>query len=1578
MKVTLPVGTLYRNQNWKELSGFGWLVLFIIMNLFFANDGLSQIQLRGEASSTAVINHLITINKPAGLQVHDVMIANIMQAAYPQGSLSNALLGGWSVIDGRSLGTGNAFGSFRRTWWGTVLYKTATETDVSQSSFTFILNPIALEAAGDITAYFGVDVTGGVTETGAGGGPFDCDPGIITGGLSAYCTATSLHTISANTGLIMLGQHGNDDSWNASLSDWHTYIPGTLEEIYDVNYSNLGIGAAWAIDPEIDNTSDGSAFINNLNFPQGLPSHSGGILLALKSCTPPPIDPIGGGAPTVYLGSQTPAFTDATTGGSWSIIDGSGSATIDQNGIATGDAVGLVHVVYTVTDEDGCSGTVTVALNVIEFPLPVISTRFANPSFGCDGQYCVDVEFKCNQPNQQLFGMNVRFFYPDSILELIGFSDFHNGYGIAQPDPPDIVTNSAAGAAFNFTGPAEWVNGAIQLDNPNIITYLDTVQWTKLFQVCFEIDDPNPNMASFCPPLVWDIEQDINNGGYFSGDDGVVITVIDPDPFIESSPAYTSVDQFNWMYTGSGSAPFGEPVSNNCTTLTPDCSPYISCPSGRILECGESTSPVNTGYATSSDNCTGDPIITYSDTQISGSCPQQYSIQRRWITTNACGFSDTCVQTISVIDTEAPIITCPSNITVFCPATPVFATPIATDGCDPSVIITFTDVTFAGSCPDQYIINRTWKATDHCGNFSTCIATIQYKDETAPSITCPVNITINCQEDNSSVHTGLATATDNCSSVLVTQTQTSSQNPDVDACDHYTYVISRLWTATDACGNSTSCMQTINVRDVTGPVITCPSNITVLYPGSTLPVNTGNATGLDNCDSGLSMTFTDVLSPLVCPSINKITRTWKATDACGNSSTCQQTIVIDDRGSICGSVHDDLGQPIAGVEIKLVADVNSNQMYDGVDTLVATLFSNAGTGQFCFQQIRPCSYILVEVQPATYGELSDFDSTPDPDGDDSGDGPDNQIPVNLTAAENDGDNNFIDIKCPTQLPVITPDTICANGSVVFQINAIPLGALTYSWDFGSGSNPLTGIGLGPHTVSYITTTNNQANGAVITMNIQKTGCPNLSGQVSSVKINPYPNAAINQTSSGSCYFTNRTFQPVQAEIPGATYSWTFGSGAVPLSATGYGPHVVYYTSAGAKTVNLVIMPNEPGAQCPDSSSVMFTITSCPSNITGSVKTVEGTGIGGVTIRLYNDINYDGMPDDTIWVISKNTVSGTGNFSMTLVTPGNYVLVELQPFGYVSFNDRDISPDGDIVPNIDSLDNIIPITVRPSLTDGGNNFTESLGPGDISGSVFDDVDGNGIPGTNEGIAGVTIKLFSDSNADGHADNMTPIAMQTTSAIGFYSFPLVPIGHYVLAETQPLNYTSVMDYDYTEDLDVPTNGEFHDDTIPVQIIIGEHDDSNYFVETSGCNLLVMNTLDSGPGSLRAAIACAADGDTIRFANSLQGMTILITSSRIEISKELTILSTLSPRISIYSQIPGLFKILGNLQVEFRQVDVVSGMTISGNMGAAFENLGNLKLHDVHLLRNPSLPSGQFLIRNMTNSNLLLSGSCLIEMY
>jgi hypothetical protein len=97
-------------------------------------------------------------------------------------------------------------------------------------------------------------------------------------------------------------------------------------------------------------------------------------------------------------------------------------------------------------------------------------------------------------------------------------------------------------------------------------------------------------------------------------------------------------------------------------------------------------------------------------------CPQ--IIERTWTATDSCGNFSTCLQTITIQDTTAPVISCPNDITFDC-AMGDAGTATATDNCDPNPVITYNDVVTNDRCPQ--IIERTWTATDSCGNFSTCL-----------------------------------------------------------------------------------------------------------------------------------------------------------------------------------------------------------------------------------------------------------------------------------------------------------------------------------------------------------------------------------------------------------------------------------------------------------------------------------------------------------------------------------------------------------------------------------------------------------------------------------------------------------------------------------------------------------------------------------------------------------------------------------------------------------------------------------------------------------------------------------------
>jgi hypothetical protein len=319
---------------------------------------------------------------------------------------------------------------------------------------------------------------------------------------------------------------------------------------------------------------------------------------------------------------------------------------------------------------------------------------------------------------------------------------------------------------------------------------------------------------------------------------------------------------------------FTDYVGNTCNayqtiTVVDTTKPEIICPPDVVYDC-EMGDP---GTATATDNCDTNVDISYSDNIISPRCP--LIIERTWTATDSCGNFSTCVQSITVQDTVAPVITCPNDITFDC-AMGDAGTATATDNCDPNPVITYNDVVTNDRCPQ--IIERTWTATDSCGNFSTCLQTITIQDTTAPVISCPNDITFDCAMGDA----GTATATDNCDpNPVITYN-------DVVTNDRCPQIIERTWTATDSCGNFSTCLQTITIQDTTAPVISCPSD--VVYDCAM--GDPGVATATDNCDPAPVVTFNDVVTSDRCPKI--IERTWTATDSCGNFSTCLQTITIQD------------------------------------------------------------------------------------------------------------------------------------------------------------------------------------------------------------------------------------------------------------------------------------------------------------------------------------------------------------------------------------------------------------------------------------------------------------------------------------------------------------------------------------------------------------------------------------------------------------------------------------------------------------------------------------------------------------
>ncbi|MEW5675442.1 gliding motility-associated C-terminal domain-containing protein [Flavobacterium enshiense] len=276
--------------------------------------------------------------------------------------------------------------------------------------------------------------------------------------------------------------------------------------------------------------------------------------------------------------------------------------------------------------------------------------------------------------------------------------------------------------------------------------------------------------------------------------------------------------------------------------------------------------------------------VTYQDVA-SGSCP--VVVTRTFTLTDVCGNSGSDVQIISIDDTTPPVIaTLPASSTINCPAVPEFAQATASDNCSAPVTLSFNDVTTPGQCAGSYSVTRTWTATDACGMTSTASQTITVQDVSAPVIDpLPAASTINCPAVPEFAQ---ATASDNCGSAF-TLTFNDVTTPGQCA---GSYSVTRTWTATDACGMTSTASQTITVQDILPPVapegpediiVSCSSEVPAM------PVLTA-----EDCSGPISVTGVDEFYVGECINSYTIIRKWIFQDACGNSSSTNQTITVHD------------------------------------------------------------------------------------------------------------------------------------------------------------------------------------------------------------------------------------------------------------------------------------------------------------------------------------------------------------------------------------------------------------------------------------------------------------------------------------------------------------------------------------------------------------------------------------------------------------------------------------------------------------------------------------------------------------
>lgn len=183
-----------------------------------------------------------------------------------------------------------------------------------------------------------------------------------------------------------------------------------------------------------------------------------------------------------------------------------------------------------------------------------------------------------------------------------------------------------------------------------------------------------------------------------------------------------------------------------------------------------------------------------------------------------------CDQTCGTeVINKPPVMTCPGNITVSCTSATAPAncgTPSAVDRSGKPAVVTYSDAV------NGNVITRTWTATDAAGNFTTCDQVITVIDNVKPVINCPGDKVVGCGSSTLPAATGFATATDNCSAVTVTYSDATAANG----------AIARTWVATDASGNTATCVQTIT-KTVGVPCVLPYPYVDINYPRTSVTFN---------------------------------------------------------------------------------------------------------------------------------------------------------------------------------------------------------------------------------------------------------------------------------------------------------------------------------------------------------------------------------------------------------------------------------------------------------------------------------------------------------------------------------------------------------------------------------------------------------------------------------------------------------------------------------------------------------------------------------------------------------------------
>ena len=339
-------------------------------------------------------------------------------------------------------------------------------------------------------------------------------------------------------------------------------------------------------------------------------------------------------------------------------------------------------------------------------------------------------------------------------------------------------------------------------------------------------------------------------------------------------------------FSNSSTCPFN-------LTLSDSISPIILCPSDTVNYYSSNcdyTIPDYTSFATTSDNCDLNPVIT--QTPSIGSIVSSDTVISL-TATDVSGNSTSCNYNLTLLDSIKPIINCLGDTNEYYDNNCLFtlgdysSRVVINDNCDANPTVTQSPAIGSLVSTDT-IINLT--VTDASNNISACSFTLSLLDSTKPSIVC-FGDTLDYYNTNCLFsiidYTNRVIILDNCdTSFSVTQVPTVGSIVSSD-----TVITLKV---TDLSGNNSECSFNLSLSDSINPVISCLGDTLDYFNSNCLFVlgdYTNRVSINDNCDNNPSVVQTPTPGVFL---ISDTLITLTVTDLSNNSSSCSFTLHLFD------------------------------------------------------------------------------------------------------------------------------------------------------------------------------------------------------------------------------------------------------------------------------------------------------------------------------------------------------------------------------------------------------------------------------------------------------------------------------------------------------------------------------------------------------------------------------------------------------------------------------------------------------------------------------------------------------------